>query len=67
MAKELSVHRNTVYRLLKRMIELRHIVREDIKGVSPTGLIRQASLYFIYETPLPEDKDVRINWEDIPF
>ena len=67
MAKELSVHRNTVYRLLKRMIELRYVERHDIKALSPTGLIRQASLYFIYENRIPEEKDVRIKWGDVPF
>ena len=67
MAKELSVHRATVYRLLKRMIDLRYVERHDIKAVSPMGLIRQSSVYIIHELPIPEDKDVRINGEEIPF
>ena len=65
--KELGLHRTTAYRLLRRMIELRYVVRHDIKSLSPSGLIRQSSLYFVYENRLPDDKDVRIHGQEIPF
>ena len=67
IAKELGLHPATVYRLFERLINKRFVVRKDIKDTSPTGLIRQASLYYIHEIPIPQDKDVRLNGEEIPF
>ena len=69
MCKELGVHRSTVYRLFKKMMDLGYVTRHDIKGMSPTGLMRQVSLYDIYEIPIPtlQEKDVRLNGEEIPF
>ena len=49
MARELKVSKNTVYRILEKLIAARYVTRTDIRRRKPDGTIEQASLYDVYE------------------
>jgi DNA-binding transcriptional MocR family regulator len=64
LAKELRVSKNTVYRVLEKLIGSHYVRRTDLRRRKPDGTFEQASLYDVFENR--EDAEL---WpaEKIPF
>ncbi len=75
LARELKVSKNTVYRILEKLISARYVVRTDIRRRKPDGRIEQASIYDVRESKAAAQaggaetrcRDVVGLYGDVPF
>lgn len=76
LAWELKVSKNTVYRILEKLISAHYVARTDIRRRKPDGTFEQASIYDVYENrkvaelrsaEATRHRDVAEMYGDVPF